>query len=473
MNDDEFKRKMGEVRASVAGERSIGFYIHVAFMLGALGSIIAYRAWNVLWVLFAFFAMSLFALAKPFFWDWTEKRLRADAEAGQTLRAAYWDYLSVLIDWLMNFAVFALVSFSVFALSDGYAMRLPFVWLCVAGTYTAPTVFVRRDPGYNWGNYVFWEQWALIAILAASTSLPVGPAQGLAVQAATALVSVPLACLWKRASVKNKVAIYRENAVAARKLKRPPPPTPPQSPFNEIMKEAFASVRVQWIPFLFTNAMLIAGIVWTLCLRRPLAILAAIPAAFFGYVGQMMVACPKFIPQEEIAKRRLDVDLVRDFLKFRAAITLHALVVSSAVIVWLGGRDAALLAALSLLAAGSINITNSVTESEDSAKIDWLFAPVYLLAYAAVCALRIAGLHWFICVLPLPLFAVLVPAIRWFFPRSGLRGAERRAAIADMPSRLKADIRSDAEKSRDGKAAKRRLRDERRIANFRRSRGEG
>ena len=75
------------------------------------------------------------------------KRLRADAEAGQTLRAAYWDYLSVLIDWLMNFAVFAL--------SDGYAMRLPFVWLCVAGTYTVPTVFVRRDLGYNWGNYVF------------------------------------------------------------------------------------------------------------------------------------------------------------------------------------------------------------------------------------------------------------------------------------------------------------------------------
>ena len=214
----------------------------------------------------------------------------------------------------------------------------------------------------------------LIAILADSTSLPVDPAQGLAVQAATALVSVPLACL------------------------------------------------------------------------------AAIPAAFFGYVGQMMVACPKFIPQEEIAKRRLDVDLVRDFLKFCAAITLHALVVLSVVIVWLGGRDAALLAALSLLAAGSINITNSVTESENSEKIDWLFAPVYLLAYAAVCALRIAGLHWFICVLPLPLFAVIVPAIRWFFPRSGLRGTERRAAIADMPSRFKSDIRSDAEKSRDGKA---------------------
>ena len=93
-------------------------------------------------------------------------------------------------------------------------------------------------------------------------------------------------------------------------------------------------------------------------------------------------------------------------------------------------------------------------------------------AFASVCALRIAGLQWGISLLPTPFFALVVPVFRWFFPRSGLRGAERKAAIADMPNRLTADIRSDAEKKLDAKKEKRRLRDERRIANIRRSRGE-
>ena len=472
LTNEEFDRRVGEIRDSVKGDKTLGFYIHILFMIGAACSVVAHGAWNILWVLFAFIPMSLISITKPFFWEWTEKRLCADAEAGHTSRAAWWDYLSVLIDWSMSFGIFALVSFSVFALAKGYAMRSPFVWLCVAGSYTIPTVFARKEPGYHWGSLAAWDQWAVIAILSASAFLPIGPRWGLAVLAATGLISVPLCCLWKRKSVLNKVAVYRENAINARAWHCQPPPSQPQSPLYELMKEVFASVRVQWGSFLLTAAALVGGIVWTLCLRRPIAILFALLAVALGYVSQIMVACPKFTPQDEIAKRRLDVDLVRDFVKFRIVVTLQSLVAASIVIMWLGGRDVALLAALSLLAVGSINITNHVEESENSAKVDWLFTPVYALAFTALCGLRSQGLQWGLCLLPLPLFAAIVPAIRWFFPRSGLRGAERMAAIADMPNRLAADIRSDAEKRRDEKAAKRRRRDERRLANFRRSRGE-
>ena len=338
MTTEEFDRRVGEIRDGIKGDRTLGFYIHILFMLGATCAIVAHGAWNVLWILFAFIPMSLISITKPFFWEWTEKHLRADAEAGRTARAAWWDYLSVLIDWLMSFGIFALVSFSVFALAKEYAMRLAFVWLCVAGTYTIPTVFARKEPGYHWGSLAAWDQWAVIAILSASAFLPVDPWWGLAVLAATGLVSVPLCCIWKRKSVLNKVAIYRENAVNARKLNCPTPPSAPQSPLYELMKEVFASVRVQWVPFLFTVAALVGGIVWTLCLRCPIAILFALLAVALGYVSQMMVACPKFTPQDEIAKRRLDVDLVRDFMKFRIVVTLQSLVAASVVIVWQIGR---------------------------------------------------------------------------------------------------------------------------------------
>ena len=142
---------------------------------------------------------------------------------------------------------------------------------------------------------------------------------------------------------------------------------------------------------------------------------------------------------------------------------------TAAAVLWLGGRDAHLLAALSLLAVGSCNFcTRFVVLQEEDAKNDAVLIPAYAIALSVVSALRIAGLTWWECLLPLPSIAYLVPVIRFFFPRSGLRGQRRKEAIADIPRLLVADIRSDAEKLRDEKVAKRRQREARRVARLRR-----
>ena len=83
-----------------------------------------------------------------FFWNWTERLLRRDAEAGRTSRAVWWDYLCVAIDWAMGFLMFAAVAFGVFALARGSGMPRTAMWLCVAGLYTLPFAFRKMKSEY-------------------------------------------------------------------------------------------------------------------------------------------------------------------------------------------------------------------------------------------------------------------------------------------------------------------------------------
>lgn len=126
--------------------------------------------------------------------------------------------------------------------------------------------------------------------------------------------------------------------------------------------------------------------------------------------------------------------------------------------------------ALAMSAVGACTLAAAVADSNAFSRPDVLSVAVYALALAVAVALRVSGLVWWACLMPLPALAYLLPAYRWFFPRSGLRGAERRAAIAAMPARFEADIRTSAQKALDEKREKRRLREERRLANIRRSR---
>ena len=100
---------------------------------------------------------------------------------------------------------------------------------------------------------------------------------------------------------------------------------------------------------------------------------------------------------------------------------------------------------------------------------DPLLLVAYIAAFASTCALRIAGLAWWQCLMLIPTIGYALPAFRYFFPRSGLRGEARKAALA-VAAEFAADSRTDEEKARDEKMAKRRAREERRIASFRRSR---
>jgi len=471
LGEDELLRRMREIRAEAISHKSLGFYLHLLSMAGAVCVIVMNGAWSVLWALLLHIPLTALVTPKTFFWNWTEKRLRADAYAGRTVRAVYWDYLSVVTDWAMDFLVFSIVSSCVFALAAGYGMSRTSVWLCVAGMYTLPLAFMRKEPGYHWGNFVFWAQWAVIMTLVASAFLPIGPARGIAIQGAVAIISIPLACVWKRKSIVSKVERYREDAASAKAMNCAPPPPVPTSPLGEFYRAIFADASIELIPFLATSAAFVAGIAWLLLLRHSSAIAAALVAIPLGYVSQLLAAHPGHFSQEDIDRRGLDVDLIRDLVDIRAVGIMMSLAAASVVILWLGGRDAALLAALSLLAVGACNITAHVSFSEKSFKGEWLFTVVYALGFASVCALRIAGLRWWQCLAPIPALAYIVPVFRWFSPRSGLRGEERKAAIAEMPQRLKSDTRTNSEKIRDEKAEKRRRRNERRLANFRRSRG--
>ena len=469
----EMEKAIADLRAREIGPKTLGFYIQILFMLGAAVAIASNGAWNVLWVILFYIPSIALSATKGFFWNWTERLLRRDAETGRMSRAVWWDYLCVVIDWSMGFLMFAAVAFGVFALARGSGMPRTATWLCVAGLYTLPFAFMRKEPGYNWGNFVFWEQWCVVAILVASAFLPIGPALGVGLQFGTAaLVGVPLACRWKRKDIVGKVKTYRDNAIAAKATGREPPPSADQFQVAQFAKLALEGVRIRWGVLVVTVGALVAGLAWALVLRRPTAILFAFLAAAVGYVAQIFVSCPMLKTKDEISKRRLDVDLVRDFVEFRMLFTMLPLVAVSVVLLWMGGRDVAMLVALSLIAVGACNVFASEEVPGEGDSADWLFVVVYAAAFASVCALRVAGLRWWQCLTPIPTFAYVVPAIRWFFPRSGLRGAERRAAIADMPKRLKADIRPESERVRDEKAEKRRRRNERRLANFRRSRGE-
>ena len=471
---DVVMEKLGTAFKTTAGKKTIGFYIHIMFIIGAVVTIVANGAWQVLWALFCYVVTITLSTVKLFFWKWTENRLRDDAEAGRTRRAVWWDYLCLLIDWSINLFNFSIVSFAVFALADGCALSQTKTWLCVAALYTFPWVFSRKEPGYNWGNLVFWEQWTVVAILCASTATTLGPAHGVAIQAAVACAAFPLVCRCKRSSIVEKIERYRTYRAAG--YRAPAPDCITIS--SDVLKTALEGARCEWVPLSIGVLSLLAGIAWTISLGHPLYLIFVPVALIFGFSTHTIAAFPNITPKEddskaaeEVARRGLDIDLVGVYVRKRVFFVLFGMALASSVIVWLGGRDAALLAAMSLLAFGSYHCFAFMNVGKYGSGVDWLFMPVFAVAFAAACALRLAGLRWWACLLPLPPLACVVPAFRWFFPRSGLRGEARKAAIADMPRRLKADIRTDTEKVRDERAEKRRRRNERRLANFRRSRG--
>ncbi len=173
---------------------------------------------------------------------------------------------------------------------------------------------------------------------------------------------------------------------------------------------------------------------------------------------------------EELAKRQIDVDLASRFFDLRAFVMTLSFTAASATVLGLGGGDLHVLMALAMSAVGACTLAAAVADSDVPRRPDVLSVAAYALALAVAVALRVSGLVWWACLLPLPALAYLLPAYRWFFPRSGLRGAERRAAIAAMPARFEADIRTAAQKAFDEKREKRRLREARRLANIRRSR---
>ena len=470
----DFREKFGALVKYTAGKRTLGFYIHLLFIAGAVVTIVANGAWQVLWALFCYVVTMTLSSAKLLSWKWTEKMLRDDAEAGRTSRAVWWDYLALLVDWSINLVNFSIVTFAVFALADGCALSQTSTWLCVAAMYTFPWVFTRKEPGYNWGNLLFWEQWAVVAILCASTAMPLGPAHGVAIQAAVACAAFPLVCRCKRSSIVEKIERYYRYRAAGYRAPAPDCITMSQDAF----KAAWAGVRCEWIPLSVGLVSLLAGIAWTLVLGHPMYLFVVPVALLLGFSIHTVVALPNLTPKEddlkaaeEVERRGLDIDLVGAYVGKRVLVVFFSMFVASYAIIWLGGRDAALLAALSLLVFGSYHTFIFTNVSKFGSGVDWLFLPVYAVAFASVCALRIAGLRGWVCLLPIPPLACVVSAFRWFFPRSGLRGEERKAAIADMPRRLKADIRTDTEKVRDERAEKRRRRNERRLANFRRSRG--
>ena len=474
MTDEELDKRLDSFRADIWGKRSLGFYLHILFMIGALASVISASAWKVLLVVFLHVPVIFFFMLRPLSWNWTERRLHEDVIAGRTNRAVCWDYLAALIDWALSFCVFSLFAVCTFALADGYAMSSTLVWLCVAGFRTFPTTYCLRDPPYSWGNVAFWLQWGVVVLLLASMLLPIGPGAGIAIMASTAVVAVPLACIWKKDSIKTKVANYRAEVLAAQGRRREPPPPLEMNPFAILVQAVKEHVHISKLPFFAVVATFLTGFVWAVWLGRLLAIPFAALAVMGGFIVQILLANPLAVPREELVKRNIDVDITLKCSFYRFICVVLPLLLSAIVILWLGGRDVALLAALSILAFGALHITAAIEVDRVCGKADWIFAAMYLPYFAAVCALRFTDIPgpW-CCLIPLPLFASLPIVIRWYFPRSGLRGAERRAASADTPRRLVADIRSDAEKARDEAAEKRRRRNERRLANFRRSRGAG
>lgn len=467
--DAAYARGIERMKQSISGPKTLGYYIQLLFLAGAAAGILLNGAWCVLWALLALIPICLLASSKSFFWNWTERLLKRDAEAGRFRRAANWDYLSYLIDAMLSLAASVLMTIAVFCAADG-ALGLPFAWICVGAFHTVPFVFMRPNVAYDWGYIPFWDQWALVATVVLSAFLPVTPTWGVALQAAGMGVAGPLCCLYGRKQVQGKVMRYYEDAKKARILYVKAPPAQTFGFESEGFKEAFADLEIRWKPLAVSGCLLLAGLGWSLWLHRPWAVLLAIAALALGYLSSLMFACPTAMEAEELAKRQIDVDLASRFLDSRAFIMTLSFAAASATVLGLGGDDPHVLMALAMSAVGACTLTAAIAGQDAPSRPDVLSVAVYALALAVAVALRASGLVWWACLLPLPALAYLLPAYRWFFPRSGLRGAERRAAAADMPARFEADIRTAAQKALDEKRERRRLRDERRLASIRRSR---
>ena len=469
MTDSEYKDTVRDMRQMAAGGRNtLGFYIQLMFIAGAAVTIAANGAWRILWGLLAFLGLVIISSTKTLFWKWTEDRLQKDAETGRLKRAIFWDYLSLLIDWSISFAGFAAVAFTVFGVASGYTVSRPLLWVCVGGMFKLPFSFRREKPGYNYGNYLFWEQWTLIATIVASAFIPFGVWWGVAAQAAIAFVSIPLGCRYKKPDIVEKVQIYNYNAKVARPMHRAPLPSPSQPYAVEVMKAILSDIRVAWVPFSVSFLSLITGVVWMIILKRPWPLLLGLLAIVLGYVMMLMLDCPLTSEPEELTRRGVDKDLVRGSVELRTLVLSVGLAIASSAIMWFGGRDVSLLVPLSLLALGACCVFDYVA-LEGQAIADPLLLVAYIAAFASTCALRLAGLAWWECLMLIPSIAYALPAYRYLFPRSGLRGEARKAALA-VAAEFATDSRSDEEKARDEKMAKRRAREERRIASFRRSR---
>lgn len=465
--DDVYAQDLARMRQVISGPKTLGYYIQLLFLAGAVAAILLNGAWSALWALLALIPMGALTALKPLFWNWTERLLKRDAEAGRFRRAANWDNLSSLIDALLSLAVSALMTFAVFWAAEG-ALPLPFAWICVGAFHTHPFVFRRPNFNYDWGYIPFWDQWTLVATVILSAFLPVTPMWGVALQATGAGIAGALNCLYARQQTINKVRRYHDDAKRARVLYAK---TAPAQSFAPASLEALLSeLEICWVSLAVSGCLLLAGLGWSLWLHRPWAVLLAVAALALGHFSSLLFACPTSMGPEELAKRQIDVDLASRFLDLRAFFLMASLAVASVTVLGLGGDDLHVLMALAMSAVGACTLTAAVTDSGTSCRPDVLSVAVYALALAVAVALRGVGLVWWACLLPLPAFAYLLPAYRWFFPRSGLRGAARRAAVAEMPERFAADIRTSAQRALDEKREKRRLRDERRLASLRRSR---
>ncbi|MBR5548311.1 MAG: hypothetical protein IKU71_01145 [Kiritimatiellae bacterium] len=469
MTESEYKDTVRDMRQRAAGGRNtLGFYIQLMFIAGAAVTIATNGAWKILWGLLAFLGVMIISSIRTFSWKWTEDKLQKDAEAGRIKRAIFWDYICLFFDWLISFAGFVVVAFTVFGAASGYNVSRPLLWVCVGAMHTLPFTFRREKPGYNYGNYLFWVQWTLIATIVASAFIPFGVGWGVAAQVAIALVSIPLGCRFKKADIVEKVQIYYRNATVARATHTAPLHNPTQPYAVEVMKATLSDIRVAWVPFTVSFLSLATGVVWMIVLKKPWPLLVALPAIVLGYVLMLTLDSPLTSEPEELTKRGVDKDLVRGSVELRALMLSASLAIASSTIMWFGGRDAALLVPLSLLALGACCVFDYVV-FEGQAIADPLLLVAFAAAFASTCALRIAGLPWWQCLMLIPTIGYALPAFRYLFPRSGLRGEARKAALA-VAAEFAADSRTEEEKARDEKLAKRRAREERRIANFRRSR---
>jgi len=472
MSEAERNEAIRQMRGVLAKSRAtLGFYVQLLLVAAAVVAIAANGAWRVLWTLLVPAVTMVLFISKPFVWAWTEKRLRDDAIAGRPRRAVAWDYFAHFFNWLVTVLGFALAAFAAFFLAEGYAMPCPLLWICVGGMYVVPRVFMMENPRDYWGHYLFFVQWTLLATVALSAFAPVGPWLGVAAQVAVGFVSVPLGCRWKKASIVSKVDYYARSAKAAPGRNREPELIPSESRIEELATATWAEVRVRRGPFAVSLLSLVAGVAWMLVHGRLGPLLLALAALPLGYLQMCTTDEPFLSDSGELAKRGVDKDLVRGSAELRALTLTLSLALASTAILWLGGRDVPALVALSLLALGSCTITHFVRLGEREETCDPFVLVAYAAAFASVVALRAAGLAWWECLLPLPAIGYALPALRHVFPRSGLRGEARKAAIAAAEA-FEKDPRSDAEKVCDAKKEKRRLRNERRLSNFRRSRGE-
>ena len=227
------------------------------------------------------------------------------------------------------------------------------------------------------------------------------------------------------------------------------------------------------IPFALSLAMFIVGLVLSLWQGVLWVLLAVVLAIVLGFFARSLYECPDLDQNGKgIDERGIDVDLAARYINFRAFLQFVSLALAAMVVLYLGGRDLALLISIALLAAAACNSPLSYSKFlKTSHCADPLHLPNFLAAFALVIVIRMNGGVWWECLLPLPTFAYLVPVIRYFFPRSGLRGEARLAAIADIPRRLAADPRSEWEKTADAKRERALRKRERRMGRFRRSRG--